>query len=221
MSDSDIRMISMEGDRSVEWLFDSEFGETHPSISPDADWIAYTSNRSGRDEVYVERFPALGNRQVVSTDGGERPRWSPDGRELFYFSGDDASMMAVPVDTDDGGNGNFSAGTPSVVFEGVLYQNRDNAAYDVAANGERFLVISPTSGVVGALGDVFTSPPIHVVLNWFDELQARVPTGRWAKERGGYNVDTLGAPPSLLTGPQSQTGRQGPGRSRRRWPRCS
>ena len=178
MSDSDIGMISMEGDRSVEWLFDSEFGETHPSISPDGDWIAYTSNRSGRDEVYVERFPALGNRQVVSTDGGERPRWSPDGRELFYFSGDDASVMAVPVDTDDGGDGNFSAGTPSVVFEGVLYQNRDNAAYDVAANGERFLVISPTSGVVGALGDIFTSPPIHVVLNWVEELQARVPTGR-------------------------------------------
>ena len=174
---SDIGMVSMEGDRSVEWLFDSEFGETHPSISPDGGWIAYTSNRSGQDEIYVERFPALGDRQVVSTDGGERPRWSPDGRELFYFSDSGAApaVMAVPVDTDD--DGNFSAGTPSVVFEGVLYQNRDNAAYDVAADGERFLVISAITGVgvVGALGDIYRSPPIHVVLNWFEELKARVP----------------------------------------------
>ena len=173
---SDIGIVSMEGDRSVEWLFDSEFGETHPSISPDGDWIAYTSDRSGRDEIYVERFPALGDRQVVSTDGGERPRWSPDGRELFYIrEGVDPAVMAVPVDTDD--DGNFSAGTPSVVFEGVLYQNRDNAAYDVAADGERFLAISTITGagVVSALGDIYRSPPIHVVLNWHQELLERVP----------------------------------------------
>ena len=170
----DIGMLSMEGDRSVEWLFDSEFGESGPTISPDGNWIAYASSRSGPREVYVERFPELGDRHVVSTDGGGRPRWSPDGRELFYRG--DGSMMAVTVDTDEGPG--FSAGTPSVVSEGVIFLQRDNAAYDVAADGDRLLVISPNRGIADTLGDVFLSPPIHVVLNWFTELQARVPTGR-------------------------------------------
>ena len=164
----DIGMLAMDGDRSVEWLFDSEFIEAEPGISPDGRWIAYASNRSGRDEVYVERFPELGDRHVVSTDGGSRPRWSPDGRELFYFNGDDTAVMVVAVDTD---SGDFSAGTPSVVFAGMFFQQWDSSAYDVTADGERFLVIS----AAGFDGFGVASPPIHVVLNWHQELLERVP----------------------------------------------
>ncbi len=172
----DIGMIAMEGDRAVQWLFDSEFLEARPTISPDGNWIAYQSNRSGLDEIYVERFPELGDRHVVSTGSGNRPRWSPDGRELFYFDATGSTLNAVAIDVD--GDGGFSAGAPTVVFEGFVFRQRENDSYDVTADGQRFLVISPSSGIVDFAGRAVASPPIQVVLNWFSELQARVPAGR-------------------------------------------
>ena len=81
---SDLALLSLEDERAVELLLDSEFNESRAALSPNGQWIAYDSNRSGRPEVYVERFPDLGERQPVSTNGGRLPRWSPNGRELFY-----------------------------------------------------------------------------------------------------------------------------------------
>ena len=66
-------------------------------VSPDGRWIAYHSNASGRTEIYVERYPELGSRQQISTDGGRLPLWSRDGRELFFSSLDARQMLAVPV----------------------------------------------------------------------------------------------------------------------------
>ena len=73
----------MTEDRASEFLIQTEFVEVHPAVSPDGGWMAYTSLRSGGPEVYVERFPDLGERRLISTDGGRLPLWSPDGRELF------------------------------------------------------------------------------------------------------------------------------------------
>src|SRR6185503_6621282 len=65
-------------------LVKSEFCNALPALSPDGHWLAYRSRVSGRDEIYVERYPELGNRQVVSTDGGTVPVWSKEGREIFF-----------------------------------------------------------------------------------------------------------------------------------------
>ncbi len=79
----DIGLLSMTEDRASEFLIQTEFVEVHPAVSPDGGWMDYTSLRSGGPEVYVERFLDLGERRLISTDGGRLPLWSPDGRELF------------------------------------------------------------------------------------------------------------------------------------------
>ena len=94
----DIGLFSMEGDRASEPLLATESRETAPSISPDGNWIAYASDETGQPEVHVQRFPGLGAKEPISTDGGQQPLWSPDGSELFYRG--PRGMMAVPVDTE-------------------------------------------------------------------------------------------------------------------------
>ena len=80
----DIGVLSMEGERPWQPLLNSAATETHPALSPDGRWLAYTSDETGQNEVYVERFPDLGNKEQISTGGGRAPVWSPDGSELFY-----------------------------------------------------------------------------------------------------------------------------------------
>ena len=79
-------------------------------ISPNGRWVAYISDESGQDEIYVQPFPEGGQRWLISTGGGIEPMWSRDGRELFYRNGN--QMMAVPTDTEPG----FNAGTPRLLF---------------------------------------------------------------------------------------------------------
>ena len=96
-------------------------GEFDPVISPDGHWIAYVSGETGRGEVYVQRFPELGLRQQISTDGGLRPAWSPDGRAIFYLGtrgGGVPDEMAV-VTIDPGPP--LSVGTPEVLFDYAPY----------------------------------------------------------------------------------------------------
>ena len=80
----DIGILPVDEDGRWEPLLDTEANERAPAISPDGRWIAYTSNRTGDREIYVERFPGLGGEQLISRDGGSYPVWSQDGRELFY-----------------------------------------------------------------------------------------------------------------------------------------
>ena len=164
---SDIELLSMDGDRTAEAFIDTDGSEGHPIISPDGQWVAYHSDVSGRQEVYVQRFPTLGDRQQISTIGGRAPLWSPDGRELFYRSVDGRQLLAVPVTTGT----TFTAGVPEVLFEGAYLPSVGAARpYDLTQDGERFLMAK-----VGGAGDVGRSPGITVVLNWFEELKERVP----------------------------------------------
>jgi Tol biopolymer transport system component len=96
----DIGVLSMEGDHKLRPLLKEKYHEAQPRISPDGKWMAYTSNESGQNQIYVRPFPGVesGGRWQVSADGGDSPLWSPDGRELFYRSGNAA--MAVSVKTD-------------------------------------------------------------------------------------------------------------------------
>jgi eukaryotic-like serine/threonine-protein kinase len=123
--------------------------------------MAFTSDRSGRREVYVRPFPPGEGEWTVSIAGGEEPRWRGDGKELF-FEAADGKMMAVPVKALAGAKPSFEAGAPVALFDAHIAHSRAAALfeYDVTADGKRFL-IDTTSGAGAA-----SSPPLTVVTNW-------------------------------------------------------
>lgn len=136
---TDLWLLPMAGDRTPVPLVASDFSETQGQISPDGRWLAYVSDESGRFEVYVQRFPDAGEKRRVSTEGGGDPRWSRDGRELFYIAAD-RLLMSIAVTT----NGPSASSAPRPLFEtGVpadWYYARN--LYDVSRDG-RFLFMSP------------------------------------------------------------------------------
>ena len=154
--------------RKVQPFLRTPFDETSPQFSPDGRWLAYISNESGRYEVYVQPYPGPGGKWQISTEGGTEPVWNPNGRELFYRSGNN-KMMAVEIATQPG----FVAGTPRMLFEGqyapapLTFPN-----YDVSPDGQRFLMLKPVEQAESALTQ------INVVLNWFEELKQKVPLGK-------------------------------------------
>ena len=129
--------------------------------------MAYTSVVSGRREIFVERYPELGNRQLISTGGGDVAVWSRDGRELFFSTPDGRQMFAVPVQSGT----TLVAGRPQVLFElAMLGSGFGFRSYDIAPDG-RFLIIRSGQAEAG----IDTDPQIVVVQNWFEELKRLVP----------------------------------------------
>jgi Tol biopolymer transport system component len=160
---SAIREIAIERPSDARLLVNSD----SPSpVSPDGRWMAYQSVVSGRSEIYVERYPALGSRQQISTDGGTRPIWSRDGGELFFSSPDGRQLLTVPVRTGT----TLVAGRPQVLFESAMLIDRGNRPYDITPDG-RFLIIR--SGQADPGGSA--APSMVVVQNWFEELKRLVP----------------------------------------------
>jgi eukaryotic-like serine/threonine-protein kinase len=152
-------------DRKPQPFGSPSFGESAPRFSPDGRWIAYASIESGRSEIYVRPYSGRGKWQI-STEGGTEPVWNPKGRELFYRNRN--KMMAVEVTTQP----SFSAGKLKLLFEGayVDLSPRTLPNYDVSPDGQRFLMLKATEQ-----GQAPTQ--INVVLNWFEELKRRVPSG--------------------------------------------
>jgi hypothetical protein len=110
--------------------------EGAPVFSPDARWIAYTSDETGQRQVHVRAFPSWGGNYQVSSAGGNHPRWRGDGRELFFLA-PDATMMAAEIDTKQ----RLHASAPRPLFQtGILAQQSDNRPYVVTEDGSRFLV---------------------------------------------------------------------------------
>jgi eukaryotic-like serine/threonine-protein kinase len=138
------------------------------AVSPDGRWIAYQSYRAGNSsEIYVERYPELGNRQQISTGGGRIPLWSRNGRELFFRSLDSRQILAVPVQSGT----TLVAGRPQMLFEFAMFPLAGSARpYDLAPDG-RFLIIRSAQAETG------DGPPSNLilVLNWFEELKRLVP----------------------------------------------
>ena len=169
----DIGVLSLEGDRSWEPLLETTRHEANPAISPDGQWIAYTSSDTGRNEVYVQRFPDLGERQQISTSGGGDPIWSPDGTALYYLGRRASGEEAMAVVTIDPGPP-LSVGSPEMLFDRTPYTRPFGPGrfHDIAPDGQRFLMLS--SQAAGETGAVLR-PQINVVLNWFQELTERVP----------------------------------------------
>jgi serine/threonine-protein kinase len=150
-------VMPLDGDRTPRQLL--QLGEFNGHVSPDGRWIVYQSIASGQSEIYVQPFPGPGPRTQISAGGGVAPRWSSDGRELFFESLD--KFMAVDV----GSGATFSAGTPRVLYEERYFPSLNaNTSYDVATDGRRFLRVRRAGSDVGVTR-------IDVVLSWFGELR--------------------------------------------------
>ncbi len=143
-----------------------KFEERAATLSPDGRFIAYQSDESGRDEIYVRPFPRTEDgRWQLSAAGGEEPLWSRGGREIFYRSRS-GEMMAVPVASTPA----FSSGAPRALFAMTGYARAPgNRAYDVTPDDQRFvllrLVVDSTARA---------SVQLVFVDNWFGELKARM-----------------------------------------------
>lgn len=165
--DDDVSVVNPQGEARATPLLHTMFREQSAEVSPDGRWLAYTSNESGRDEVYVRPFPDVEKgRWQVSTGGGAWATWARNGRELFFRNG--AALMAVPVQTDQG----FAAGNPKVVFEGQYATPQGGRPYDVSPDGRRFLMIKEGA----ATGDAAPQAQIILVQHWLEELKRLVPT---------------------------------------------
>ncbi len=176
--DQDLGILSMEGNRELKVLLQKDYMEIQPQISPDGRFVAYSSNESGQSEIYVRPLPDVDKgRWRVSTSGGDSPLWSRDGRELFYLTGNTEAIWRVPVETEPA----FKAANPELLFKGKYVGARpsDGTPWDINPDGKRFLMIKEpeTTGGESATGATVASVPrkITIVLNWFEELKARVP----------------------------------------------
>jgi hypothetical protein len=139
-----------------------QFSEGAVRFSPNGRFIAYTSDKSGRNEIYVAAYPPGGGEWPVSTDGGTAPRWRADGRELFYRSG--KRMVVVEVDTSNG----FRLGTTTKLFERDSFGGPDEP-YDVAPDGQRFLMLKAAAAANSSERE------LHIIVNWIEELKRRLP----------------------------------------------
>ena len=151
----------MTGGSTAQPLIASSFRETNPKLSPDGRFIAYVSDESGREEVYVKPFPKGDGRWLVSVNGGTLPHWNARGGELFYAEGN--TLMAVAVETAAG----FRWKQPHVLFDGDkagvwLYSfNSNTSTFDVMPDAQRFVVLRSVGGARSSM---------TVVQNWATEF---------------------------------------------------
>ena len=164
----DVGVLSVDGERMVEMLLDTEFLENVPALSPDGRWLAYQSNESGREDIYVQPYPNIDDgKWQVSTTGGDGPVWSPDGRRLFFS--EFPRFMVAEVETDP----TFSRGTPTEIFDLSAFLLGRGRHYDLAPDGNRFVVRTPIATVQTSDNAFFNG--LIFVEHWFEELTARVP----------------------------------------------
>ncbi len=158
-SSSDLWVLPMEGEHKPFPYLTTPFEETQGKFSPDGHWVVYASNESGTKEIYVQPFPlSTGGKWPISNGGGSQPRWSRDGKELFYFTPDN-TLMAVSV-TANGST--FQPGVPKPLFRASILGGTGGGTgvawrWDVAPDGQRFLINT-------ALDEAAASP-VTIVLN--------------------------------------------------------
>jgi eukaryotic-like serine/threonine-protein kinase len=148
--------VTMDPKPTRHPLLESGWNKDTPRISWDGKWLAYASAENGALEIVVQPFPALDAKYLISTGGGTAPRWSRDGRQLFYWVAP-GKIMAVSVTTTP----SFSWSKPAMLFEGAYASD-----YDVAADGNRFLLIKESEQSRAATD-------FNVIVNWFVELKAK------------------------------------------------
>jgi serine/threonine-protein kinase len=157
-TDRNLWVVRADGSEPPRQLFDMPSSlEDAARISPDGNWLAFSSTLTGRYEVYVTRFPTPGRRFPVSLDGGTEPAWSPDGSEIFYRNGDD--MIAAAVETTD----EFRVLDRQVLFTGRYMRWPNHTNYDIHPDGQRFVLVAQWGTGV--------SQRVVVVVNWFEEMR--------------------------------------------------
>jgi eukaryotic-like serine/threonine-protein kinase len=164
----DLGLLSPEGE--LEVVLNTRFSEQYPELSPDGRWLVYSSNESGRQEVYVRPYPDGGRAVQISTDGGIEPAWSRDGSEIFYRFR--RGFFAARIRTV---GGSLSAEPPVKLFEGDYGSVFAVRSYDVAPDGRFLLVKRPDEAAMAAAVGRFFPDRVNVVLDWLDELRRRVP----------------------------------------------
>ncbi len=165
---ANIWALSTDRDGAARTIIELTSNEGHADLSPDGRWLAFHSDLSGRPEIYVDAYPDLGQRTVISTQGGRAPVWSPSGDELFFLSLDGTSIFRVDIGTAPA----LSIGRPTLVAEGPFLPSLGpERPYDVAADGSSLLIIARPDAAAarGGLEVVF-------VRRWLNELTALVPT---------------------------------------------
>jgi Tol biopolymer transport system component len=176
-TNSDIMTLSIEGDEKSGWkpgepkpFVNSAFIEGLSAFSPDGRWLAYTSNESGSAEVYVRPFPGPGGKWQVSTGSGFMPKWSRNGKELFYRTEDSKIMVVTYTATGD----SFHAVKPQPWSPG-RFTDRGLGEYnfDLHPDGKRFAVLK-TPGT----GQTTTVNKVSFIFNFFDEISRKVPPGK-------------------------------------------
>jgi serine/threonine protein kinase len=151
----DLYTAAVEGDRQPRPLVEGPFNQTQARASPDGKWLAYVSDESGQQEVFVQAMDDPSVRVQVSREGGSGPRWARSGKELFY--GTETQIFSVTFAADK----NFQPNKPTLLFE----DKREWTGYDVGRN-DKFAVARDVDVEAG-------SAHINVVLNWFEELKAK------------------------------------------------
>lgn len=141
------------GDRKLFQVTQGEFGSFRPSLSPNGKWLAYQSSEAGHPEVFAVPFPRGNGKWLVSSNGGFWPRWSPDGKELFYIS-PDYKLMSAEV-TDRGAS--LDIGKVQELFQ-TYPAFTATSFYDVAPDGKRFIVVSRKGAE--------SVEPYTLVVNW-------------------------------------------------------
>ncbi len=173
----DIMTLTMEGNEKSGWkpgepkpFVNSPFNEEQPAFSLDGRWLAYQSNESGRFEVYVRPFPGPGGKWQISTGGGAFPKWSRNGKELFYRAPDSKIMVANYSASGD----SFHAEKPRVWSSGQFqfFRRRVGTNFDLHPDGKRFAVLkAPGTESQPAVNKV------TFIFNFFDELRRKLPPG--------------------------------------------
>jgi hypothetical protein len=140
----------------------TKFSQVSPDLSPDGRFLVYSSNETGRDEIYVVPFPNAGSAKwPISTGGGSEPRWSHHGAEIFYRDGS-GNMVSVPVKTAP----TFSFGAPRTLFLArSFFASSRHRQYDVSPDDKRFMMIRAVGSPV--------PDRLVIVSNWFEELKAK------------------------------------------------
>ncbi len=160
---NDLWILPLEGERKPWLWLKTEFTEQVAKFSSDGKWIAYTSNESGRFEVYVRAFvpgaPASGGKWQISTNGGSQAKWRRDGRELYYVS-TDYQLMAVDLTL----GAEVKAGTPKALFDlRDLRASTAGVGFTATSDGQRFLFVTSAE-------DAYLTP-FTVVTNWMAEMK--------------------------------------------------
>jgi eukaryotic-like serine/threonine-protein kinase len=164
----DLMLLLLEDDQRPKPLLRTPFSEAGADLAPGGRWLAYQSNESGQQEVYVRPFPNVETQKVlVSRNRGSSPVWARNGKELFYVSM--GALMSVPVTTGS----TFAAGTPAKLFDAPYFFGfGPGRNYDVSSDGQRFLMLKPSD----ADGEPASAARLVLIQNWFEELKRRVPT---------------------------------------------